>query len=360
MTPVDDGLVFGFGDSSLSLYSDAPEAVSWAAATLPPFMPLVSSSASLHVAARFYDDGPGVGGHGWGEAQPLFLGRSAVGRSGDGWRELIDTAAQTRYRIEADRVTSWYGRPSRFLLHEPARLVREMLVGQARRAGWCRLHAAAVAVDGRVALILGGAGAGKSSTVAQLVAAGASFVANDRLLATGDIGTSVRVVGLPVAVRWSEAQLRMFAAGRDWIDHYDERSLLRRKDDRAAHLKFELTVGEVAALVGSPAVSEGGLAAIVVADRRAGRDGTVLGALTASESLAKLRECRLDNDPAFPAFYELEPPDEDRSEQAFDRLCAGIGGLPSFHFRSSFDDTSAVGELMAEIALSSPHQQAKD
>ena len=357
VTMVDDSLVFGLGDNNLALYSDNPVAASWAVATLPPFMPLVASAASHHVVARFHDDGPAMDDQGWGEEQPLFLGRNAVARSGGGWRELIDTDTQTRYRVDVDGVTSWYGRPSRFLLHEPARLVREMLVGQARRAGWCRLHAAAIEIDGLVALILGGAAAGKSSTVAQLVAAGASFVANDRLLAAGGLGGSPRVVGLPVAVRWSGAQLSLFAGGRGWIDDYDKRSSLRRSDDRAGYLKYELTIAEVAALAACPVVPRGRLSAVVVADGRVDADGSVLSPLTDVECRSELRECLLEDDPAFPAFYDLEPPDKVATEHAFCHLSESISGLPSFRFRARFDDTSAVEGLLAEIVRSSPNQE---
>lgn len=358
MTLVDNGLVFGFEDNSMALHSDAPVAVSWAARTLPPFMPLVASPASRQVVARFHDDYPVMDDREWGEAQPLFLGRNAVSRSGDGWRELIDTGTQTQYRIAANRVTCWYGRPSRFLLHEPARLVREMLVGQARRAGWCRLHAAAVEVNGLVTLILGGAGAGKSSTVAQLLAAGASFVANDRLLATGIARESPHVVGLPVAVRWGEAQLSLFAGGRGWIDDHEKHSSLRRSDDKAGYRKYELTVAEVAALTASVPVPRGRLSAVVVADRRLD-SGRILSALTAAELRSELEECKLEDDPAFPSFYDLEPPDRDASEQTFEWLSKSINGLPSFRFCARFDDTSAVEALLAEIAQTSPNNEPR-
>jgi len=348
---LDNGVVFEFGGNHLALYADTPAAASWAVATLPPFMPLSALPASRHVIARFHDDrSPSIGDELWTESQPLFLGRKAVGRSGDGWRELNDTAAQIRYSVDVDGIDCWYGQSSRFILHEPARLVREILVGRACRAGWCRLHAGAVEVDGRVALVLGCAGAGKSSTVAQLVAAGASFVANDRLVAMG--GSSPRVVGLPVAVRWSEVQLGLFAGGRDWIDHHAERSSLRRSDDRAGYMKYELTVPEVAALAASPTVPGGRLTTIVVVDRRVDCVGSVVRPLAAVDCRSELWKCLLGEDPAFPAFYDLEPPDKFVSEQAFSRLSASVSGLPSLRFRARFDDTSAVEGLLAEIAQS--------
>ena len=51
------------------------------------------------------------------------------------------------------------------------------------------IHASCVAVDGRGVLILGGAGAGKSSLALQLMAYGAVLVADDRTTLTAREGT---------------------------------------------------------------------------------------------------------------------------------------------------------------------------
>tara|TARA_R110000744_G_scaffold148683_1_gene261746 strand:- start:516 stop:950 length:435 start_codon:yes stop_codon:yes gene_type:complete len=53
-------------------------------------------------------------------------------------------------------------------------------------AATATLHATAVAVDGRAALILGASGAGKSSLALQLMALGAVLVADDRTVVQRD------------------------------------------------------------------------------------------------------------------------------------------------------------------------------
>lgn len=63
-----------------------------------------------------------------------------------------------------------------------ARLAREVVRGVLLRAGWAVLHASAVALDGRVILVVGPKGAGKSTT-AMVMAAGRRWelLANDRV-----------------------------------------------------------------------------------------------------------------------------------------------------------------------------------
>lgn len=56
------------------------------------------------------------------------------------------------------------------------------------RAATVTLHATAVAVDGRAALILGASGTGKSSLALQLMALGAVLVADDRTVVRRDGG----------------------------------------------------------------------------------------------------------------------------------------------------------------------------
>lgn len=62
------------------------------------------------------------------------------------------------------------------------RLVREVITSELEADGWRLLHAAAVSVNGRGALIVGRKGSGKTASALALAASGAALLSNDRVL----------------------------------------------------------------------------------------------------------------------------------------------------------------------------------
>lgn len=233
--------------------------------------------------------------------QALFLRRRGLRWSHDGTDFVRDADSGDVFRIGDDGVVARYRTDEPYFVRDAARLVRECAVDRLVQGGAIRLHAACAAVNGRGILIVGGAGAGKSSTLAQLLAAGAHFVANDRaLMLPGPSGPVV--LGLPVAVRWSPAQLNYFPAGPEFMADYDRISMLKRSDEAAGFRKFELTTRELAAVTDRLLTPEVPLAAVVIADRDRS-DRSSLQTVDARTATAALRDVILADDPAFPAFF---------------------------------------------------------
>ena len=90
---------------------------------------------------------------------------------------------------------------ARALRSATTRLAREMIALQLQARGWCLVHAAGVAKDGRAVLVLGGKGSGKTAAALTLAAAlGWALLANDRVLLRVT-GTEVTVCSWPSSCR---------------------------------------------------------------------------------------------------------------------------------------------------------------
>jgi hypothetical protein len=324
----------------------------WARETLAPFIEEVpASQGAFNVEAIFADEDDEESitlPTGQLDLQPLFLGRVAAARSADGLRDLVDVQNGVHYRVAQNSVRIRYRTPSSFLAHEPARIIREALAAQVASDGWCRMHAAAVAVDGRGILVVGGPGSGKSSTVVQMLARGASYIANDRLLVRAAPDGNVMVRGLPIAVRWSAAQLHEFASGPDFIRCYETHSRLQRSDLKAGFRKYELTLPEVAAISGAPMVTEASVAAVVLPRRRGDEPGVV--ARAQHPGLAdELAEHFLPVDPAFPPFFLLQPTEQRQVERLINSAAIALARLPGYVLGGTHDDHAVAQELLWQL-----------
>lgn len=137
-----------------------------------------------------------------------------------GWEDegctvIADDEIGCHYRISG-RAVDVVARPE----HRRARLglmrvVREILAAGSLEAGsLLDLHAAAFAVGGRAALIVGGKNSGKTTLLTHALASGrAEFVANDRVFV--DVGRSpAGVIGVPTIVSVREWTIAAFPALR--------------------------------------------------------------------------------------------------------------------------------------------------
>jgi hypothetical protein len=107
------------------------------------------------------------------------------------------------YLLEGDQVTIAPSGPAPDLRVTTFMVVRELAVAQALATPMLQLHAAGFASAGRVALLTGPKGAGKTTTLSHLAASsGCAIVANDRALARdGADGWEVRGVPTIVGIR---------------------------------------------------------------------------------------------------------------------------------------------------------------
>ena len=80
------------------------------------------------------------------------------------------------------RITCVTGPRTRFELSEGFSAVRAILVAHLHDQGWHTMHAGAIWADGATRLVIGNGGQGKTSLILALLAQGAGFVANERVL----------------------------------------------------------------------------------------------------------------------------------------------------------------------------------
>lgn len=165
--------------------------------------------------------------------------------SAAGFREVAYPRAATRYALgrqntviavtPTDRVGYRYTPGSgRMDVHaeEPhalpraaARVARELVRAQLVATGWTLLHASAVVWpgDGEAVLVLGGRGAGKSTTAFTLASRGAGLLGNDRVFARAAPGSGVELapwpsgaavgLGLLGALGWAQVVRERLAGG---------------------------------------------------------------------------------------------------------------------------------------------------
>ena len=96
----------------------------------------------------------------------------------------VPMSALTVVDLPSGRAAYWNRRPEMIPSYEYAAPLRALIHRWAIGRGMPLVHAGAVARDGRAALIVGEKGAGKSTTTLACVAAGLSYLADDRCLVT--------------------------------------------------------------------------------------------------------------------------------------------------------------------------------
>lgn len=267
----------------------------------------------------------------------LFLGRSGRQCQCSEVRHVWGAEGEARYAIREGVVTCYYPRTSVLSEREPARILREMAIDLALASGGgLRLHAAAAVVDGNAVLLVGPAGAGKSSALAQVLRAGMSYLANDRVLVLP--GRSWIAAGTPIAVRWSSRQLNLFKRGRHWRKSYPESSVLQMRDEKAGFTKYELHPEEISAICEVPLITVAPIAAVVVCEPAAVGQSTCRQ-LPDGGAADAIVESTLLEDPAFPRWFG-------QPAQSVEAIPGDLAHLPAYLLQSNSVDTSGVTHLL--------------
>lgn len=274
---------------------------------------------------------------------PVWNGRSQVQRLflADGWVVDVDPRYGALYVHEpaARRlllVTSLHvGHP----LHELARLLRGLITDHLRARGWSLFHAGAVRVGGRDCLVIGDAGAGKTSLILALLHGGAQFIANDRIfLRPGPDGLAWRPFPMAVAVGLGTA---LQYPALEYLLHHPQRLRYprRRLDvDRLAATpvrdwprlpdKLQLFPGELVSLFGGGPLPEQGTIDAVLLPRLGLVQGLALQAMAPAQAGAVIARNHLPaaSDPVHPAWLPGAAPGDE--EGAGRRVCEALGALP--------------------------------
>jgi hypothetical protein len=124
---------------------------------------------------------------------------------------LHNDEVTSRVDLAAGRVDTWFrgDTPSASWLASHPFLTLALMEVLRRRSRYC-LHAAACVVDGRVVLVPGGSGAGKTTVAVAMVRAGAGFMGDDTVLLSPD-PDGVSVFGFPDEINLTDGTARMFA-----------------------------------------------------------------------------------------------------------------------------------------------------
>jgi hypothetical protein len=188
-------------------------------------------------------------------------------------RTVHDRDTGAVYLIGSKRVEIGPLGPSPGLRIAAFRVVRELAVARAMATPRLQLHAAGIESDGRVVLLAGPSGAGKTTTLAHLAASTrASIVANDRAIVSHTDGAwEVRGVPTIVVVRPDTvASLPRVFDGRPYDERTVHLSLEELPNSSAAdrqrkfHWRPAMSMAQLAAAVGVPLAAGGRLASIAL------------------------------------------------------------------------------------------------
>jgi len=293
---------------------------------------------------------------------PPALLESRRAASGELW--FYDEELDVFYRIEGDeiRVVARPGaREGRFSM---ARLIRELFMERAFATGEPVLHAAAVALNGRAALILGNKGAGKTTLSINCVARlGFGFIANDRVAVLPGAEGHPRVQGIPTLVRVRRSSLPLLPE-LPWsrLTHrYSSRETLARALELGAehpanadHLEVKeaeyLSPAQHCWLMNTRPMVGARLGLLLFPQVDATVDGILLERLDPREALAGLRVGAFNNNAEIESsrVFAQAPVTIGPIEQ---RLTAIAANIPAWRCRlgpRAFEDRDTLVRLMGE------------
>jgi hypothetical protein len=192
-------------DGGVTVTIDDADLKRWLIEVTTPFLLLGPEQPGLPAfSISVSPAAPSLGGRSLGHRACFALDTevtSLPARQGPSWLELEFAQQGVLYRLGTEVIEVGPLHPDANLRNYAYVALRELLTAQVLRPDRLQLHAAAVALEGRVALLMGGRGAGKTTTLLHLLSSGAvALVANDRVLASST-NAGWRIDGIPTMVR---------------------------------------------------------------------------------------------------------------------------------------------------------------
>jgi hypothetical protein len=330
---------------STILYSDRIEAIAWCQEYHAPF---ISSrkykSKNLPPLYACYGDSPPESlCYLEGKKVHLFLGKK--GTLTQVSEELIvikEEQTNNLYVLTPHGQYAWFPCLDQDSFRQPARIIRERLIGCQMAENALKLHGGVAFIDSQAYLIFGPKGAGKTSTIFQLLRAGTrEFCANDRVL-VNIVENRIICYGLPISIR----------IGRDIIDWFPELSFLIADYPNRSKLnfhtpsingsleKFEFTPQELAQLLQLSIVTHAQVQGVLIPELVQTQKPIKITDVSLSERQTLIKDSLLIEDPAFPPVF-LDQVYSEVSGSIFDRLFE----LPWYKVSGCFSDERLTEQL---------------
>ena len=190
--------------SYLDVVTDWEEVLDWADLCLVPYVKLGEAGRRVATLVCRYGVRGTLSGKGRRERIRIHLARDADGYLVNGRPVEVCTDEGVIYKVDGDIIEIFYPERSEDALRDPTRLCREILYNSLPEASWFELHASAVAREGKAVVLLGGKGAGKTTSICHLLSAKDhdqlfSFVSNDRVWINIADGQT-RIIGSPMPI----------------------------------------------------------------------------------------------------------------------------------------------------------------
>jgi hypothetical protein len=241
------------------------------------------------------------------------------------------------------------------------RVVRELALNHVRRGAALIVHASALVVGTRAALVIGPKGAGKTTLLTHLLRHGsARFLTNDRAVVSPNLAAPI-VRGMPTIVKVLRQTMTWFPdLERHFLDSpYHHRSTLAEAIQRgrpgssvSRHGYWSLSPAQFCDLLGVGAASHADLAALVFPRISSNPGRVTVDRLAATQAAADLQAGLFvrGSSPATLDFTTAEVEAADRPD--LDGLCRRLAArIPSFacELGSAAYRDGTAGELLARI-----------
>ena len=329
----------------INLYSDRVEAITWCQEYHDPFFSSTDyGTKHLPPLYSYYGStSPKSLSCLKGEKIRLFLGKK--GTLTQVSEELIvikEEQTDNLYALTPQGQYAWFPYVTQDSFRQPARIIRERLIGCQMAEGTLKLHGGVAFIEGHAYLIFGPKGAGKTSTIFQLLRAGTKeFCANDRVLVK-TVENRLICYGLPISVR----------IGRDLIDWFPELSFFIADYPNRSKLnfhfpsidgspeKFEFTPQELAQMLQLLIVTHAQVQGVLIPELVRTQKPIRITEVPVPTRRALLEDNLLTKDPAFPPVF-LDQAYGEISNSTVARLVE----LPWYKISGCFSDERLTEQL---------------
>ncbi len=249
---------------------------------------------------------------------------------------------------------------------EFARTVRSVIMVYLEDQGWISYHAGAVETKNGLVMIVGNSGAGKTSLILDLLAGGARYVANERLLVRGN-GNRFQALGYPMAIAVGLGTALQFHTLADLVENpdslmyppnrYSKSRVARTQHRERQNLedKIQLLPQELIGYMNAPGISTGGnISALVVPKVNRSFDDAIVRPLSYEENIDILSQnyMGLTYDRSHPVWREADVQIKDNTTN--DHSIDALSKINSVEFQYSLSSLRTAERHLNKICSTIP------